>query len=196
MRPAHRWFVCDLRRIVRNTPLFAEYDRGLGGDRELDRFAAIETFVAVVETGSFSSAARRLDIGQPAVSKSVAQLEERSSRNLRPPRQGRRTTLTRAGRSTKLKRPSWPRAEHRPVSPAASGCRPRSPSRGVRTATWSCRRSKRRRPSSRRWAPAWSRSQSRLHPTPGARGHAAGARRGAVQELISARSCASQCAFV
>ena len=43
----------------------------------MDRFAAIETFVAVVETGSVSAAARRLDVGQPAVSKSIAQLEER-----------------------------------------------------------------------------------------------------------------------
>ncbi|MFZ4966870.1 LysR family transcriptional regulator [Pseudomonas sp. Mn2068] len=37
----------------------------------------METFVYVVETGSFSAAARRLDIGQPAVSKTIAQLEER-----------------------------------------------------------------------------------------------------------------------
>ncbi|WP_028223003.1 LysR family transcriptional regulator [Paraburkholderia oxyphila] len=43
----------------------------------MDRMTAIETFVAVVEAGSFSAAARRLNVGQPAVSKSVAQLEER-----------------------------------------------------------------------------------------------------------------------
>jgi DNA-binding transcriptional LysR family regulator len=43
----------------------------------MDRMAAMETFVAVVESGSFSAAARRLDLGQPAVSKSIAQLEER-----------------------------------------------------------------------------------------------------------------------
>jgi DNA-binding transcriptional LysR family regulator len=62
----------------------------------MDRFAAIETFVAVVETGSFSGAARRLNVGQPAVSKSVAQLEERlgvrlllrSSRGLTPTEAG------------------------------------------------------------------------------------------------------------
>jgi DNA-binding transcriptional LysR family regulator len=35
------------------------------------------TFVRVVETGSFSGAARQLGLGQPAVSKIVAQLEER-----------------------------------------------------------------------------------------------------------------------
>ncbi len=43
----------------------------------MDRLAAMETFVHVVETGSFSAAAKRLGIGQPAVSKSVAQLESR-----------------------------------------------------------------------------------------------------------------------
>jgi DNA-binding transcriptional LysR family regulator len=43
----------------------------------MDRLAAMETFVYVVETGSFSAAARRLKVGQPAVSKVVAQLEER-----------------------------------------------------------------------------------------------------------------------
>ena len=35
------------------------------------------TFVRVVETGSFSAAARQLGVGQPAVSKTIAQLEER-----------------------------------------------------------------------------------------------------------------------
>ena len=43
----------------------------------MDRFAAMEAFVLVVDTGSFSAAARRLNVGQPAVSKLVAQLEER-----------------------------------------------------------------------------------------------------------------------
>jgi len=43
----------------------------------MDRLAAMETFVYVVETGSFSAAARRLNIGQPAVSKTIAQLENR-----------------------------------------------------------------------------------------------------------------------
>jgi DNA-binding transcriptional LysR family regulator len=37
----------------------------------------MEAFVRVVDTGSFSGAARQLRIGQPAVSKAVAQLEER-----------------------------------------------------------------------------------------------------------------------
>jgi DNA-binding transcriptional LysR family regulator len=43
----------------------------------VDRLASMETFVRVVETGSFSSAARHLHVGQPAVSKTIAQLEER-----------------------------------------------------------------------------------------------------------------------
>ncbi len=43
----------------------------------MDRLAAMETFVYVVETGSFSAAARRLNIGQPAVSKAIAHLEAR-----------------------------------------------------------------------------------------------------------------------
>jgi DNA-binding transcriptional LysR family regulator len=43
----------------------------------MDRLAAMETFVLVVDTGSFSAAARRLNVGQPAVSKVVAQLEDR-----------------------------------------------------------------------------------------------------------------------
>lgn len=37
----------------------------------------MEAFVLVVDTGSFSAAARRLNVGQPAVSKLVAQLEDR-----------------------------------------------------------------------------------------------------------------------
>jgi DNA-binding transcriptional LysR family regulator len=43
----------------------------------MDRLAAMEAFVVVVDTGSFSAAARRVKLGQPAVSKMVAQLEER-----------------------------------------------------------------------------------------------------------------------
>ncbi|NNU48839.1 LysR family transcriptional regulator [Rhizobium sp. WYCCWR 11279] len=42
----------------------------------MDRLQAMSTFVRVVETGSFSGAARQMRIGQPAVSKTVAQLED------------------------------------------------------------------------------------------------------------------------
>jgi DNA-binding transcriptional LysR family regulator len=44
---------------------------------QMNRLAAMETFVRVVETGSFSAAARDLKLGQPAVSKTIAQLENR-----------------------------------------------------------------------------------------------------------------------
>ena len=64
----------------------------------MDRLSAMETFVTVVEAGSFSSAARQLSIGQPAVSKNIAQLEERlgvrlllrSTRGLTPTEAGQR----------------------------------------------------------------------------------------------------------
>jgi DNA-binding transcriptional LysR family regulator len=56
------------------------------------------TFVRVVETGSFSAAARVLNVGQPAVSKVIAQLEQRlnvrllvrSTHGLRPTEAGQR----------------------------------------------------------------------------------------------------------
>jgi DNA-binding transcriptional LysR family regulator len=64
----------------------------------MDRIAAMETYVSVVEAGSFSAAAKRLKLGQPAVSKSIAQLEERlgvrlllrSTRGLTPTDAGQR----------------------------------------------------------------------------------------------------------
>jgi DNA-binding transcriptional LysR family regulator len=43
----------------------------------MNRFAEMEAFIGVVETGSFSGAARRLRVGQPTVSKMIAQLENR-----------------------------------------------------------------------------------------------------------------------
>ncbi|MBU6420077.1 MAG: LysR family transcriptional regulator [Proteobacteria bacterium] len=43
----------------------------------MDRLQAMSAFVRVVETGSFSSAARLLNLGQPSVSKIIAQLEDR-----------------------------------------------------------------------------------------------------------------------
>jgi Bacterial regulatory helix-turn-helix protein, lysR family len=62
----------------------------------MDRLAAMEVLVRVVETGSFSGAARQLRVGQPAVSKTIAQLEQhlgvslllRSSRGLTPTEAG------------------------------------------------------------------------------------------------------------
>lgn len=63
----------------------------------MDRLAAMETFVRVVDAGSFSGAAKLLRVGQPAVSKTVAQLESRlgvrlllrSSHGLKPTEAGR-----------------------------------------------------------------------------------------------------------
>lgn len=43
----------------------------------MNKLAAMEAFVRVIDTGSFSAAARQLRIGQPAVSKAIAHLESR-----------------------------------------------------------------------------------------------------------------------
>lgn len=43
----------------------------------MDRLKAMQAFVQVVDSGSFSAAARRLNVGQPALSKSIALLEDR-----------------------------------------------------------------------------------------------------------------------
>ncbi|ODN65874.1 LysR family transcriptional regulator [Methylobrevis pamukkalensis] len=43
----------------------------------MDRLQAMAAFVRVVETGSFSAAARHIGVGQPAISKTIAQLEDR-----------------------------------------------------------------------------------------------------------------------
>lgn len=42
----------------------------------MNRLAAMDAFVRVIDTGSFTGAARQLRVGQPAVSKIIAQLEE------------------------------------------------------------------------------------------------------------------------
>jgi DNA-binding transcriptional LysR family regulator len=63
----------------------------------MDRMAAMEAFVRVVDAGSFSGAAKQLRLGQPAVSKTIAQLEKRlgvrlllrSTRGLTPTEAGR-----------------------------------------------------------------------------------------------------------
>jgi DNA-binding transcriptional LysR family regulator len=43
----------------------------------MDRFPAMDAFVRAVDASSFSSVAKQLRIGQPAVSKTIAQLEDR-----------------------------------------------------------------------------------------------------------------------
>jgi DNA-binding transcriptional LysR family regulator len=64
----------------------------------MDRMTSMETFVRVVESGSFSVAARYLRVGQPAVSKTVAQLEERLGVKLLS-RSTRGLSTTEAGQS-------------------------------------------------------------------------------------------------
>jgi DNA-binding transcriptional LysR family regulator len=54
-----------------------EHQQNCPGRSRMNRLAAMEAFVRVVDAGSFSAAARHLHLGQPAVSKIVAQLEER-----------------------------------------------------------------------------------------------------------------------
>jgi DNA-binding transcriptional LysR family regulator len=63
----------------------------------MDRLGAMVQFVRVVETGSFSAAARILGQGQPAISKAVAQLEDRLGVRLLT-RTTRALTPTDAGR--------------------------------------------------------------------------------------------------
>src|SRR5260370_25232012 len=63
---------------------------------DMDRHLAMETFIRVVDTGSFSAAANQMRVGQPAVSKAIAQLENwlgvrlllRSTRSLTPTEAG------------------------------------------------------------------------------------------------------------
>lgn len=62
----------------------------------MDRMREMEIFVRVVETGSFSMAARDLEIGQPTISKSVAALEDRLGVRLLV-RSTRRLSPTEAG---------------------------------------------------------------------------------------------------
>jgi len=49
----------------------------LKGKNDMDRLQAMTTFVAVVDSGGFASAARKLDLSPPAVTRAVAELEER-----------------------------------------------------------------------------------------------------------------------
>jgi DNA-binding transcriptional LysR family regulator len=62
----------------------------------MDRIDLMRTFVRVVERGSFSSVARELGLGQPAVSKQVAALEADLGAELIR-RTSRRMALTDAG---------------------------------------------------------------------------------------------------
>ena len=64
----------------------------------MDRLAAMDAFIRVVDSGSFSGAAKQLHMGKPAVSKAIVQLEERLSVRLLL-RTTRQLTPTEAGRN-------------------------------------------------------------------------------------------------
>jgi DNA-binding transcriptional LysR family regulator len=64
----------------------------------MDRFEELQVFVAVVEAGSFTAAADRLDIAKSAVSRRVSALEERLGAQLLR-RTTRRLNLTETGQS-------------------------------------------------------------------------------------------------
>ncbi|MFC0227012.1 LysR family transcriptional regulator [Serratia aquatilis] len=67
----------------------------------MDKFGDFATYISVYETGAFSAAARRLNVGQPAVSKAIARLEQqlntrlllRSTHGLRPTEAGQQFYL-------------------------------------------------------------------------------------------------------
>src|SRR5467141_2999616 len=66
------------------------------GNGSMGRLREMEMFVRVVEGGSFSAAARDLNMGQPAVSKAIAGLEDRLGVRLLV-RSTRRLSATEAG---------------------------------------------------------------------------------------------------
>ncbi len=87
----------------------------------MDRLFAMETFVRVIEAGSFSGAATQLRVGQPAVSKTIAQLEDRlgvrlflrSTHGLAPTEAGRNFYGVPSGRSKRSRRLNLRRAAPR-----------------------------------------------------------------------------------
>ena len=64
----------------------------------MDRYAALRVFVRVVEKGSFTTVARELGVGQPAVSKTIATLEKELGITLLH-RTSRSLAITRAGQA-------------------------------------------------------------------------------------------------
>jgi DNA-binding transcriptional LysR family regulator len=83
--PREPWLVAALVALRHNLPILDHWQKAgcricfipeWNEAEALDRLLAIETFVRVVDTGSFSAAARIQNIGQPAVSKAISQLED------------------------------------------------------------------------------------------------------------------------
>ena len=99
----------------------------------MDRLAAMQTFVKVIETGSFSAAARQLRVGQPAVSKTVAQLRrEGSGLHSSCARRAASARPKRGGSSTNARSSPSPRPTRR-SSPRAAPARPCRPPAGQRS---------------------------------------------------------------
>ncbi len=81
----------------------------------MDRLQAMTAFVRVVETGSFSQAARQIGVGQPAISKTIAQLEDRlqvrllirSTHGLSPTDAAFVSSSGRRPQSRRRTRPNW-----------------------------------------------------------------------------------------
>jgi DNA-binding transcriptional LysR family regulator len=73
----------------------------------VDRLAAMEAFVRVIDAGSFSGAAQQLRVGQSTGSKTIAQLEDRLGVRL-VLRSTHGLMLTEAGRRRKPPRGGMP----------------------------------------------------------------------------------------
>jgi DNA-binding transcriptional LysR family regulator len=67
-----------------------------GINQVMDRLDCMQSFVRVVETGSFSAVARELNTTQPTISKQIAALEDRLDVQLLT-RSTRKLQLTQAG---------------------------------------------------------------------------------------------------
>jgi DNA-binding transcriptional LysR family regulator len=81
---------------LENDDQWNRIDAGSEWKAVMDRIDLMRTYVRVVERGSFSSVARELGLGQPAVSKQVAALEADLGAELIR-RTSRRMALTDAG---------------------------------------------------------------------------------------------------
>lgn len=81
----------------------------------MDRLAAMEAFIRVIDAGSFSGAAQQLRVGQSTISKTIAQLEDRLGVRL-VLRSTHGLTATEAGGTSMnaLNGPSTRRSKRRP----------------------------------------------------------------------------------
>jgi DNA-binding transcriptional LysR family regulator len=92
----------------------------------MDKLRAMETFIAVVECGSFTDAAARLEMSAVMVGKYIALIERQLNTRLLE-RNTRRQSLTDAGRSILTRRnASWSRSPSPKVQWRGCGWRPRA----------------------------------------------------------------------